>query len=345
MHGVSRDGGNGAQGAVDHARVGGEQGHLAQGHLPTQDLIAHVVQDDEFTEAHEELQKGHEDAPHTVGLFGDFPLLRGGGLKPLGLPTLHTEGLDHADAREDVVEHGVGLGRALPSAVVELAHGAPEEAEGDHHEGGGEHDQEEEPRVVHQHDDAHGEEQEQLLQKAGEVVDEEALHLGGVSRHAVHEVARGAAGDLGDGELLDLLKEQIPQIHDHAVAGVDEQVALDHGQAADQQLDSQHGEDHQHEGGQRDALVIGVLDVVVHQDLVNIRKEEVQTADYEEQGHRAEHEPLVGLGHIPEPLDHLFLAGAVDTDGGTGAVGASALGTAVRAVPLALLELQYLAVL
>jgi hypothetical protein len=101
----------------------------------------------------------------------------------------------------------------------------PEKAEAEHDKRYGQQNkQEQKAHVGCYKDDTYRNKQNYLLEKRRQIMDEEALHLSDVVRHAAHKLARGSFGYLCNRELLYFRKKHIAKVNYKSVAGVNKQM-------------------------------------------------------------------------------------------------------------------------
>ena len=237
VHGVGHhigEVGKEVQGAEDHARVAHVHRQLTVGHGLAHHLNARKAPHGVAGSRHQDGDDGEDEHSYLLGAEVGVVELGGVLIEAAGLGILLGKGLDHADARQGVVHHGVHGGGAAPQVGVGLPQLGQGEFQDQHHgEDGGVENEGQLP--------VHGEEQDgqhHVGQHAGDevghTVDEEAADALGVVVDAVDELTRGVAVEVGERQPLHGAEDVVLHVAGHAGGQVGVGAVLDdteeHGQ-------------------------------------------------------------------------------------------------------------------
>ena len=191
-----------AQRAEDHARVAHVDRQFTVGHGFAHNLKSRKSPHGVAGACDEDGDDGEDEHGHLLGVQIGLVKLGGVVVEAVGLAVLLSEGLDHANARQGVVHHGVHGGGAPPLVGVALPQLGQGEFQDQHHgDDGGVEDEGQLPVDAEEQDRQH-DVGDHVADEVGHAVNEEAADALGVVVDAVDELTRGVAVKIGEGQLL-----------------------------------------------------------------------------------------------------------------------------------------------
>ena len=192
---------------------------------------------------HQNGDNGEDEHGHLLGAEVGLVELGGVLVEAAGLAVLLGEGLDHADARQGVVHHGVHGGGAPPLVGVALPELGQGEFQDQHHgDDGGVEDEGQLPVHAEQENGQHDVGQD-VADEVGHAVDEEAADALGVVIDAVDELTRRIGVEVGEGQPLHGAEDVVLHVSRHAGGEVGVGAVLDD---TDAHGEKRHARQHAH---------------------------------------------------------------------------------------------------
>ena len=102
------------------------------------------------------------------------------------------EGLNNADAREDIVENGVCLSAKVPLLAVPCPQKSPHQSVGKNNEGHWQDDKKRKLPVIGKEENANAEKHKHLLDEGADIVGNEPLNGACILGNTVHKLSGGA---------------------------------------------------------------------------------------------------------------------------------------------------------